>query len=419
MTVAPRLAGGSARPWAWARRWAGSLLLLGGTLLLAEGLLQVLALRSNAINALLSPPNAVSPFVPDSSLGGRGNPRWYDHDKRGFRNPLALDHAEVVMLGDSHTYGTGVESDQTWPALVGAFGTVTYNMGFSGWAPSQGYLLLGQVLELQPEVVVYGLYFGNDFVDVYAHAAARPELRRFIPPALADTSAQLERIKPIREQAQALFNLRDTTRAQVPAGAVWEIRRLLSTHSRLYGLVRTLRTTLRGEADRPALLSRDLDQSLARLSEDQRRLVLPYRGPEWKTLLTPSYRNLVLDDHDPRIRAGVGASKEMLAAMDSVCRSRGVRFLVVLLPTKESVFSPRIPRSERSAALDSLVRNEARVHDELIAWMRQRNLAFLDVLPDLRSSAVQPYFMDADGHPDAVGHRVIARAVYRALRKQD
>jgi hypothetical protein len=66
----------------------------------------------------------------------------------------------------------------------------------------------------------------------------------------------------------------------------------------------------------------------------------------------------VIDDRDPRVRAGVEATEGMFAAMDSLCRAQSAGFVVVLLPTKESVFAPRIPAGERSAPLDSLVENE-------------------------------------------------------------
>jgi len=40
------------------------------------------------------------------------------------------------------------------------------------------------------------------------------------------------------------------------------------------------------------------------------------------------------------------------------------------------------------------------------------------VLPVLQASAEQPYFPDADGHPNALGHRLIADAVKRRIESR-
>jgi hypothetical protein len=395
--------------------WLGGLLLAVLSLLLAEGALHLLTSHVHSLDVLLTPAWTRKPHIPDSVLVWRGDPKWYDHDARGFRNPAAVSKADVVILGDSHTYGLGVGRSDNWPSLVGE-DRLTYNMAFGGWGPGQAYLELKPALALHPGIVIFGLYFGNDFFDAFELASQRRELRRFIPTSLVDTTAALETREPIAARAERLFSLAGETVQEPQGETAWTLRRFLSDHSRLYGLARAVRSAL-GKGDRgPALLSRDLDQSLAAVSEEQRRSILVYRGREWKALLTPAYRNLVLDDRDPRIRAGVEETEGMLQAMDSLCRAQSVRFLVVLLPTKESVFSARIPDQERSASLDSLVRNETRTRDEIIAALDRHTVEYLNVLSDLQAAIGQPYFPDADGHPNEVGHRVIAESVLRRIR---
>jgi hypothetical protein len=398
--------------------WVGRLLLVALSLLLAEGALHLVASRVPRVDMLLAPSWARTQSLPDSALVWRGDPRWFDHDTRGFRNSRAVDSANVVTLGDSHTYGLGVAREENWPSLVGKE-RPAYNMGFGGWGPGQAYLELKPALALHPSLVIFGLYFGNDFIDAYEVVSKREELRRFLPTALVDTTAALERSGPIADRAERLFSLGGNPAQQRPTGSVWSLRRYFSEHSMLYGLVRAVRNAL-GHGDAPpALLSRDLDQALARVSEDQRRSIMVYRGSEWKALLTPAYRNLVLDDRDPRIRAGVEATEAILAAMDTLCRAQGSRFVVVLLPTKESVFAPRIPGADRTASLDSLVRNEAKVRSEIDTSLAHLHIEYLDVLPALQASTQQPYFPDADGHPNQAGHRAIARAVLGRIQNRE
>jgi lysophospholipase L1-like esterase len=94
-------------------------------------------------------------------------------------------------------------------------------------------------------------------------------------------------------------------------------------------------------------------------------------------------------------------------------RAAGVDVLVVLHPTKESVFWPR---GEADPTLRRLVANEARLHQELIAALEADGIAYVDTLPVLRAATDQPYFEDVDGHLNATGHRRIAEAVAARIR---
>jgi len=102
--------------------------------------------------------------------------------------------------------------------------------------------------------------------------------------------------------------------------------------------------------------------------------------------------------------------------MDSTCRRQQIRFLVVILPTKESVFASRIRDTGKYESLDSMVSNERRIRVELVAWLEDHHVEVLDVVPALVQSIAQPYFENVDGHPNEVGHQVIANAVTARLR---
>src|SRR4051812_28406717 len=59
-------------------------------------------------------------IVRDARLGQRPRAGYADHDERGWRNPMAVQHADIVALGDSQTYGLGVQASATWPARIAA-----------------------------------------------------------------------------------------------------------------------------------------------------------------------------------------------------------------------------------------------------------------------------------------------------------
>ena len=100
-------------------------------MLLGEGLLRLVSdlLPAEVCSQLRNTPSrrGVShPYIgylhkPNNSLfiAGRDFGAVHHTDGHGFRNASPWpDRADVVVLGDSVTFGYGVEDDQAWPALL-------------------------------------------------------------------------------------------------------------------------------------------------------------------------------------------------------------------------------------------------------------------------------------------------------------
>lgn len=71
------------------------------------------------------------------------------------------ENVRILFIGDSMTYGTGVEGNQTFPCLVGQAGenVETLNMGVPGYGTDQAilkYLYYGK--DYNPDIVVLGIY---------------------------------------------------------------------------------------------------------------------------------------------------------------------------------------------------------------------------------------------------------------------
>jgi len=77
----------------------------------------------------------------------------------------------VLVLGDSFTFGSNVDCDQTIPAhleraLGGDYQVV--NMGVVAYGPDQSFIQLQQDgLKLNPALVILALFPANDFADIY------------------------------------------------------------------------------------------------------------------------------------------------------------------------------------------------------------------------------------------------------------
>src|SRR5512140_1780161 len=126
----------------------------------------------------------VGPFVvPDPALGWRGRPNLrsearldpdFRHavrtNSRGMRDreTLARDsRRRILCLGDSFTWGLGVESADAFPSLLerGLPDTEVVNAGVIGWGTAQEWLWLeGEGQAYAPDAIVLG-FFVNDFWD--------------------------------------------------------------------------------------------------------------------------------------------------------------------------------------------------------------------------------------------------------------
>ncbi len=232
-----------------------------------------------------------------------------------------------------------------------------------------------------------------------------------------DRLAEIERLEaeaPIGKELVRLFRRGRPPRSKNPI-LIW-----FTSHSRVYGLIRNLVKAIEraGESEAgQALLSREFARAKAALTGERRNFASAHDDGVWRTILTAPRRAAVLDDSDPRIRAGIEASKHALVEMARRLARRGVDFLILLIPTKESVFLPRVANWQAHVDLERLATAERRLRAELARHLAEQDIRHLDILPVLRAASRQPYFGDGDGHPNPHGHELIANAVAKRLGK--
>jgi hypothetical protein len=387
---------------------------------LLEATLGVLARLSPRVETLLALPEAgptVPPTIPDERLGHRPNPAYPQHDRNGFRNPQVPARAHMVVLGDSQTYGSGVAAEQAWPRQLEAMiGETVYSMAYGGWGPAHSLLLWDEALALSPAIVVEAFYAGNDLFDAFDlvyNKGQLPELRS-PDPDVQERVRSAEALEPIASRVSRMFHMGATLPAEKGARprAGLSPRRLLSRRSSVYGLLRRTRH----EAQR-LLLARGVDPEGAwrearAFAEANPTYCQVFSDGALRTVFTSEYRLSALDLKDARIGEGLRISLEAMRRMQEAATARGIRFLVVLLPTKEAVFGPvwRDP----PASYRTLSENEERLWSMTRHYLEDHGIAHVDGLPALRqqlAAAAQPYPVSYDGHPNEHGHQAIARLV--------
>ncbi|MFQ5586624.1 MAG: SGNH/GDSL hydrolase family protein, partial [Thermodesulfobacteriota bacterium] len=87
-------------------------------------------------------------------------------DILGFRNRFVPNIADIVVLGDSQTYGVNAVLEENWPSQLVHYlkkkDPTLYNMSTGGWGAVQYLDMFAKALLFQPRVVIVAFYTGND-----------------------------------------------------------------------------------------------------------------------------------------------------------------------------------------------------------------------------------------------------------------
>ncbi|MGB0721998.1 MAG: hypothetical protein ACPGU7_06335 [Gammaproteobacteria bacterium] len=141
----------------------------------------------------------------DQDRGGMG-----PHDILGFRNRAVGNVADVVVIGDSQTYGNNVTLEQNWPSVMAgrlAPGRPVYAMATGGWGAVQYYQMALNAGLFRPRVMIMAFYTGNDPLDSARLAFADDRWTALRPPG-ADDAVEFPKVNypaPPEEQWPVVF----------------------------------------------------------------------------------------------------------------------------------------------------------------------------------------------------------------------
>jgi hypothetical protein len=330
--------------------------------------------------------------VPSRQTAGGAFDNW------GFRNLVVPEAADIVAIGDSHTYGNAATMSESWPYVVASLtATRVYNMALGGYGPNQYSHLLPQAFKLKPKLVAVGLYMGDDFENAFliTYGLKHWAALRALPADQVDFD--------IWGAQQAPPSLNKAVR-------VW-----LSRHSVIYQL--TFHGPLLGKLQGEAQIrnASSLSDAATTLSVSEDGILEAFRP---KGLLQN------LDQGSVNVREGMRITFLLLKQMKELCRQNNTDFVVIVIPTKEMVFAdylekrPDIPLSD---VIGKLLTNERLARNKTFEALHQSEIDFVDVLPALRSERGSQLYARtaADMHPNGNGYRVIGQAVAAAIRTRE
>jgi hypothetical protein len=337
-------------------------------------------------------------MVRDPILGIKLPPGSGGHDEWGFRNPTVPEQADIVALGDSHTYGNCAQMRESWPHVLGTLSSKSvYNLGMGGYGPNQYlHLLTNNALELKPKSVICGLYFGDDFDNAFRITYGLPawaELRK----------GGLPNVDP------DIWEKQDTT---APPTFQKRVRVWLSENSVLYKIVvHGLLQNIKGRVQ---------IANAARIYPDTTALILPEK--KIQEAFRPKGVLRGLDQSEAGVREGMRLTSEMLQRMKSICDTNKIEFTVVIIPTKETVFSRYLMADDSlpmAETLKKVIAAEKSARSALFENLSAAGIRFIDTYPALEKASETNgiyTFAATDMHPNKNGYRVIAETIHAELQ---
>jgi len=319
-------------------------------------------------------------------------------DAWGFRNREVPKTADIVAVGDSHTFGNTAKMDESWPYVLGRLsGRQVYNMGMGGYGPNQYFHLSNsKALSLKPNMIVWGLYMGDDFQNAFAITYGLPywESLRELP----SQNVNADIWDPPAPKPSWLKKVR-----------VW-----LSGHSVIYQLVfhASPGGRLQGEAQirNAAQLYPGAATSLA---VPEKNILEAFR---------PNSMLSRLDQDNQDIREGMRITFKLIKEMNETCQQHHIRFLVVVIPIKEEVFSDYLEHNSNlplSDVVDKLLPNDRLARQKTFEFLTESNIPYVDPLPALKGSRGNELYARSatDMHPSKNGYRVIGESVFEATKR--
>lgn len=276
-------------------------------------------------------------------------------NRLGFRGPEPAGGApgrrRVLLLGDSLTFGTGVEDSETFASRLAAAAPSVepLNLGVSGYGTDQELLLLEREgFAMGPAAVVLNVCVGNDVLDnalpVYLYDGLTP--------------------KPYFTAEKGSLVLHDE-------------------HVRLGGAALIARRLVERSLAFDALLRLAGPTASAPLDHDDGE----HWGPRARAVLE-------------RWPEAVALSRAIVARMERACRARGVRLLVLLHPNRRA-FESDEPRLEPFVASPDHGPGGRPI--DLREVYRREGVAWSELA------------LDRLGHLSPRGHRLVAELLARSL----
>lgn len=285
-----------------------------------------------------------------------------DNSKIGARDPIPQKKTDGVAVGDSFTFGTGVDAPQTWVRRLERETQKTFvNLGLPSACSTQYTLMLkAHGFQFSPKIVLWEAYMPDIIENTWFDSWQK-------------------------SGGGSVYNMGLWGDRMKRSGNVSASKRILywlSTHSVTFNLLKNI---ARGTGHEYKNKSMDIT----------------FGGP---------YR---FDITDPQVNEGWKLMQKAILDADAAAKKNGAKLTVVYFPTKEETYSDLLAKITPVKPIGL-----GELRSMLSAFLEKEKIDFLDLTPDFRAEAnlgKQLYFK-YDGHWNAEGQSLVARLIARHLK---
>ncbi len=332
----------------------------------------------------------------------------------GFRDrelPRERENAyRIVVIGDSYTYGWGVDIEDTWMRMLEAdlrnegYEIEILNLGKPGVGPPFYAELAEKALPvLRPDLVIVAMLQGNDM-----RAAGPDDVPLITKDAWDHVRAIYPNISRLMRDMRRERTGHDRTHQDMPPQVTtaddnrnWTVNTARQFHENMKPEQRARFDALE-DTVREAFLNGDLNPYLVDLA-----------------LQVPDFYTMAIDPEDPWTQVSIERTAGFFSRIKYVAEQYGGRMIVVSVPEGPYVNA-------------HAMRNMARVGYEMPKWLldtdgadevlaEASNLAespFYSVTPVFREHEDDPeLYFELDGHPTPKGNRLFADAFKPMLKE--
>jgi len=332
----------------------------------------------------VQPVNYLKPKLEtDPVLGHKIVPDSGGHDSWGYRNFIVPDKVDILAIGDSQTYGVMAPANKSWPSTLAQLSKKSvYNLSLGGYGPIQYlHLLKTKSKNLNPEIVVVGVYLGNDFIDSYRQVYSNNYWVDF-------------RLKKFKVEKNNNVITNDDK----------SIRQWLAYNSVIY---RMITNSFIGDMIR-------LREAKSKKSNNN-NLFINLGTPNIDIGFTPSLRLTGLNLDNENVQEGLRISLAALKEINMYTLKNKIRLLVVVIPTKEYVYAKKI--KIKHPIYSKLIDNESKATELLVNFLNDNKINYIEPLNAMRKAAANKaiYPSGYDGHPNEDGYYIIAKEIKNYL----
>lgn len=332
----------------------------------------------------------------DKVLIYRMNTEMEGIDKNGFRNEHALDQADIVAIGDSHTYCFNAQNEQTWPNILKRkTNKNVYNLGIGGYGFLQYFALTKKAIALKPKYILIALYLPNDLEDV----ANTITLSKYWQTYFKDQNINID-------------NIFDSTQLNIPTNNLtnW-IEKLFFTSA----TASLIRETLQQKT-----------KTLFFLKDNKKDLIL--KDDNQNTIFTDikiQTLKAYLDLDVPHIKNALDIAKILLKRIIKEIKDAEIEPIIVFIPSKENTFYEYLKEKQYTLSEDfkSLVERERNLTELFCKFLDNENTRHIKIKDYIDNNnciktTKQIYPKYDDEHVTASGYEIYAEAIYQFLKKQ-